>query len=318
MAEDNSEVIQRLTNYFAPANTVKPTVATPSPSPAQEPVAAPEDVQPESSAESSEEVPDQPAEEDQAPEDPLEELTHLGKNYKVPASLKKAFEENRSAFGRQSAEAKKLEETAAQVVTQRQLLEAEARFRQESKDEFDKLAQLEYAESYWKKQPWGEMDTETYMRSRASYDQVKEMKADLEKELGKKAQEFQSRIKQTVAESLQKGYEYLQKAIPNFSDQTVADIKAFGRSIGFTNAELDSITDPRAVHVLYKGMMADKALSGKSAALKKSEGAPPVVKPGSSLSQPTTASRRLREMRTNLRKSGDPADFEAILRETMK
>lgn len=298
---------EKIASLFAVPDSVTPSV-TPAQDTQTDDLAAAEQ-----NEQSPEETSDVPEPEESEGSEPVEELEHLGKQYKVPASLKKAFEENRSAFTRYSTEAKKVELQAEQLLTQRRALEAEARFRQETKAEFDELAQLEAQIAQFKKLDWaGIQDTDTLVRTRQAYDLLRERHQDAQQGLSKKAQEFQSRQQALVSEALQKGVEYLQKAIPNFGEQVVNDIKAYGRTKGFTGAELESITDPRAVEIMYEAMQWRKLQASKPSAAQRTQGAPPVIKPSGAATQNTSA-KRMEQARDHLKKSGRVEDAAALI-----
>ena len=118
-----------------------------------------------------------------------------------------------------------------------------------------------------------------------------------------------------MAEKIAKGKEILAKEIPNWSPETNQALLSTGRDYGFSDAELNSIVDPRHVKVLHDAMQWRKLQQKDSIVKKKVSSAKPVVKPGAKDTK-AEANSNVRQLRESLRKTGK-SDMAAKLIENM-
>lgn len=263
----------------------------------------------------------EPAEQQQADdgEEPFEELTHLDKTYEVPASLKKAFEENRAMATRSAQAAKQAEALAQQVNAQAQFIQAETQFQKYAETEMSEKVRLEAVLNQYKKLDWYAMSPEQYAENRRNRDILAEQLSDVEKTLEGKRQEYQGWRTQQYQEVVNSGKEYLRKVIPNYSsDDVLMSIAQQAISVGFSQAEVANMTDPRLVVALHKAAQWDKLQSGKSLAQKKVGKATPVVKPGASTSSNSTTAVREKALRARLKQTGNVNDMAALLIHKMR
>jgi hypothetical protein len=113
----------------------------------------------------------------------------------------------------------------------------------------------------------------------------------------------------------------LAEVIPEFADeqksvQVKKDIRDYAKKIGWSDQELASVYDSRAVMTLYKAMKYEQLLSGKANVTKKVQEAPKMLKPGVSR-QSEPGSEQTKQALAKLRKTGRVADaanaFERFL-----
>ena len=135
------------------------------------------------------------------------------------------------------------------------------------------------------------------------YNQLQQERSGAVSQFESKRQEALTKQQQLVAEQVKKGKEQLAKEIPNWSQQTTQEVISTGKEYGFTDAELNSIIDPRHVKVLHDAMQWRKLKSKDSVTKKKVASAKPVVKPGSK-DQKQVATASAKKMRDQLRKTG--------------
>jgi hypothetical protein len=94
------------------------------------------------------------------------------------------------------------------------------------------------------------------------------------------------------------------------------DIRVYAKSIGFSDQELSQVYDSRAVTALYKSMMYDKLVAGKSGTLKKVQSAPKTLRPGTSNPKSSDQEGQKKDFE-RLRQSGNKKDaaklFERFL-----
>jgi len=113
----------------------------------------------------------------------------------------------------------------------------------------------------------------------------------------------------------------LADAIPEYADeqksvQVKKDIRDYARKIGWSDEELASVYDSRAVVTLYRAMQYEKLMSNKAGVTKKVSEAPRMLKAGVSR-QGDANTEQTKKAQAQLRKSGRVADaanvFERFL-----
>jgi len=113
----------------------------------------------------------------------------------------------------------------------------------------------------------------------------------------------------------------LQQAIPDFADKEKGesirkDIRNFAKSIGWSDEELASVYDSRAVLTLYKAMQYDRLVSNKPEVTKKVSQAPKMLKAGAS-QQRNLDQEQVKKQKQQLKRTGRVADaanvFERFL-----
>lgn len=238
--------------------------------------------QPESEAvEQADEQDEQTQETAEAqPDEALEEVEFNGKSYKLPTEVK-------SALMMQKDYTQKTQELAQRKAMQdlQELQMQHARkFQQFAEADIKALHQLDAEIERYKQVDWGNLDTQTYIRTKATLDQLKESKQEVEKTLNGKRTEFQQGMQNIISQSLQKANEYLARAIPKWNDEaTKKEITEQGTKEGFSEVELNAMSDPRSIKLLWKASQWDKLQSQKTGLANKVKSVPPVAKPGASV-----------------------------------
>jgi hypothetical protein len=126
------------------------------------------------------------------------------------------------------------------------------------------------------------------------------------------AQERDVEQQQALQSYLSQAKEQLKQLVPDFADEVKAevikkDIRAYAKSVGWTDEDLAQIYDPKAVKTLYDGMMYRKLVDNKGMATKKVQNAPKVMKSGTS-SPRDSESEAIKKQFQQLRKTGKKAD----------
>jgi len=121
--------------------------------------------------------------------------------------------------------------------------------------------------------------------------------------------EQQERLKQHLASEAEK----LRSAIPEMGDEVKGEvirkeIKDFARSIGWSEQELASVYDHRAVLTLYQAMQWQKLQSKRPETTKKVSEAPRMLKSVTTSKTTTAEQDAIKKMRAKLAKSGDKRD----------
>jgi hypothetical protein len=147
--------------------------------------------------------------------------------------------------------------------------------------------------------------------------QLAAVRAEREQLQMRQSQEQQLHLQKVLS---QEG-ERLKAAIPALADTEKADtvrrdIRDFAKSLGFSDQELSSVYDHRAIVTLHKAMQYDKLMKGKTDATKKVQEAPRMLRPGNT--QPRNVKdESLGKLRKQLASSGKKQDaaklFEQFL-----
>lgn len=124
--------------------------------------------------------------------------------------------------------------------------------------------------------------------------------------------EHQAQYQQLLSQEQQK----LASALPDYADaekgkQLRADIKSYGKKVGFTDQELGSVVDSRMVQVLHKAMLLDKLEQSNPEVQKRVQKAPKMLKAGTRASS-SNAVEQTKKLKAQLRKSGNTRDAQAV------
>jgi hypothetical protein len=123
------------------------------------------------------------------------------------------------------------------------------------------------------------------------------------------SQEQQEQLQSHLAQEAQK----LREWIPEFRDEAKADmarkeIRNYAKSIGFSDQELATVYDARAVQTLYKAMQYEKLMKGKGVATKKVSEAPKTLKAGAAQPQGSSEQEAMKKQFQKLKQSGKKQD----------
>jgi hypothetical protein len=135
------------------------------------------------------------------------------------------------------------------------------------------------------------------------------------------AEQQQAEQSQHLSQFLAVEAQKLSDAIPEYADeqksvQVKKDIRDYAKKIGWSDQELASVYDSRAVLTLYKAMQYEKLMNNKAGVTKKVSEAPKMLKAGVSR-QGDANSEQTKKAQAQLRKTGRVADaanvFERFL-----
>jgi hypothetical protein len=175
---------------------------------------------------------------------------------------------------------RKTYEVAAQQV---QEMQKAYQFAQEAQSVNLELQQADQLIQQWEQhisQNAKDMDAQTIAQAQLEIKNIERYKAQKEQELSSKQQEFQQAQEQTIQELLNKGTEVLRSRIPGWGEAHINQVKEYGKNLGFTDYELQSVIDPRQVEVLWKAAQYDSLQEGKTAARVKAKNAPVIKSKG--------------------------------------
>lgn len=185
----------------------------------------------------------------------LFEIEVDGVKYALPKPLEKAVLQERDY----TQKAQSLAEQRKQF----ELLHEQARianFRQEFEAEAATEIQQLQAYDAVLKQPvdWASMSTDEAFRTKIQRDQWKDERDAIAKTLQGKHQQFEKKLQDSLKELKTKALETVSKKIPNWSEAEAKALREHAIADGYTEAELNSIIDPRHTLTLWKAKQFDQ------------------------------------------------------------
>jgi hypothetical protein len=207
------------------------------------------------------------------------------------------------------------------LAEQRKAMDAEREHLEQVKQERMAYAQkLKALDSFLSQQNKGEdlevlkeTDPIGYAVKVAEQSQREKQLAVVRAEQQRIAQQQQAEQQQSLQNHLKAESEKLASVIPELStpkgDAIRKEIREYAKSVGWSDQELASVYDHRAVLTLYKAMKFEQLQKGKPETLKKVQQAPKMLKPGTSA--PETKSSQDKQVMQRLRQSGKVRDAAA-------
>lgn len=234
-----------------------------------------ENVQVEGDDEEVEEVEEK--EEVEATEETVE-IEVDGEILEVPAKYK-------DYFLRQADYTKKTQEVAQQrqevEVIHNQLLQQRQAFEfaESIRDDVFKAEQLDATANQYHQYLRDNIDTLSHTeieKLRMAIEDARRERDEIGRNIHGKQQEFQQSQQQSIQELLNKGTEILRSKIPGWGEDQQRQVRDYALNLGFSEAEVNQVIDPRQVEVLYKAAQYDSLQRNKSAAVKKVQAAPTI------------------------------------------
>ena len=207
------------------------------------------------------------------------------------------------------------------LAEQRKAIEAERQHLEQVKQERMAYAQkLQALDSFLSQQNKGEdlevlkeTDPIGYAVKVAEQSQREKQLAVVRAEQQRIAQQQQAEQQQSLQNHLKSEAEKLASVIPELAtpkgDAIRKEIREYAKSVGWSDQELASVYDHRAVLTLYKAMKFEQLQKGKPETLKKVQQAPKMLKPGTST--PNAKSSQEKQAMQRLRQTGKVRDAAA-------
>jgi hypothetical protein len=286
----------------------------------------------EAEAEDTEEVeseeatdePDDQAEEEEQSEDEVPALLKLkvnGEDVEKPIDEVVALAQQGLDYTQKTQQVaeqrKELEAYAEQIKMQEQAFQEQMQLNNVLIEDVAKITSLDQQLNQYANVNWQELSDSDFVEAQKhffTYNQLQQQRSQLVSQFEAKKQQVVQQQTQLMSERIAKGKEVLAKEIPGWSQETTQQLVSVGKEYGFSDAELNSIVDPRHVKVLHDAMQWRK-LQQNSVVKKKVSNAKPVVKPGSKDTK-AEANSNHRQLREQLRKTGK-ADAAQKLIENM-
>lgn len=257
--------------------------------------------EPEKTEQPAEDAPQEAKPDEQEPTQQEPEVAEVeidGKTYQVPPEIKDRFIHH-ADYTRKTQE---LAEARRVVAAKEQSLQLREAFQQSVSEETSQLKAIESQIQQYAKLDWQQMDVEQLVRTRHQLDQLKDAKAEVEKALKGKQDEFQQKVGKHMQEARESGLKYIQQKIKGFNDEKGKELLSYGVSEGYTQEELSQLMDPRLVVTLWKAAQWDQLQAGKPAITNRASQAAPVIKPGAA-QKPVSHKQILQKQ---IRESKDP------------
>jgi hypothetical protein len=213
-----------------------------------------------------------------------------------------------------------------EIAEQRKAIEEGIKEVQESKQVRDLYSQrLQAVEEFLQKQVTDatpqdlaelkENDPVGYAVKIAEITEKKENLSAVQQERAKIAQQQQLDQKRFLQQKVVEEAQKLSQILPEFSDpnkgeQLRNEIRAYGKSVGFTDAEMSNVIDHRHVLMLRKAQLYDQLQKNKPNVTKKVNSAPKMVKSGNKV-DPSNRDVRKKNM-AKLKQSGKVRDAVAL------
>jgi len=204
------------------------------------------------------------------------------------------------------------------LAEQRKAVEAERGHLEQVKQERQAYAQkLQALDSFLTQQNRGvdldvlkETDPIGYAVAVAEQSQREKQLAVVRNEQQRIAQQQQAEQQATLQNHLRQESEKLVSLIPELAtpqgDAVRKQIRDYAKSVGWTDQELSSVYDSRAVNTLYKAMKYEQLQKSKPELNKKLQSAPKMMRSGTST--PPTRSSQDKQVMQRLRETGKVAD----------
>ena len=142
--------------------------------------------------------------------------------------------------------------------------------------------------------------------------QLQQLRAEQQRIAREQQAEQEVHMERRIAEEAQK----VASAIPDYADpkkgeKVRSDLRAFAKSIGYSDAELASATDSRAVVTLWMAAQYQKLQQSKPGVTKKVTEAPKLLKPGTATGK-TIQTEAAKQDLARLRKTGSRQDAARV------
>ena len=292
-------------NLDAPEEELKPQEAEAE---AEEPT---EEV--ESEEEAIDDAPDDQAEEEEQSQDEVPAILKLkvnGEEVEKPLDEVVALAQQGLDYTQKTQQVaeqrKELETYAEQIKAQEQAFQQQVQLNNVLIEDVAKITALDQQLNQYANVNWQQLSDSDFVEAQKlffTYNQLQQERSTLVSQFEAKKQQVAQSQAQLMAEKIAKGKEVLAKEIPNWSPETNQALLSTGKDYGFSDAELNSIVDPRHVKVLHDAMQWRKLQQKDSIVKKKVSSAKPVVKPGAKDTK-AEANSNHRQLREQLRKTG--------------
>jgi len=205
------------------------------------------------------------------------ELDWEGQKIQVPVGLKDAFMRNED-YTKKTQELAEQRRSLDQMRELAQQGQLQSTFIESIAPEQQEIAVIDAYLQQAGKLDWSQMSTDQMLRHKVEIDSIKERRAQLTSSIGEKRAKFTTEMKAKIDELRGKSRELASKSIAGFTEETEKAMRAYAKSEGLSEAELDNVLlDARSYKIIWKAMQFDKVQAGVG---KATTAAQKVVRPG--------------------------------------
>jgi len=157
-----------------------------------------------------------------------------------------------------------------------------------------------------------EEDPMEYMEKRIEFQEAKDKIAQVQAEQQRVYEQTRNEVSEHLNKVVQEEAKKLVQALPEYADPSSSlknDLRNYALSLGFSDNDINGITDHRVVLVLHKAMMNDSAAKSS---VKKAKPIPRVVKSGTPESKNQKSRREMQSKRERLAKTGNVRDATSV------
>lgn len=223
------------------------------------------------------------------------------------------LDELRNGYQRQSDYTKK----SQSVAEMRKAYEANLQSVQQERDQYQQvLANMENYQNLelkkYQELDWASLkedDPVEYMEKRIEFQDAKDKVNQVRQEQMAVQQKTQQEVYQNIQHKVQEEAELLATALPEYSDPSSnlkTELRDFAINMGFSEQDVNGITDHKVVLVLHKAMLQERANSSTSSKVKK--GPAKVIKAGVPVTKKQRVARDVQAKRDRLRQTGNVRD----------
>lgn len=223
------------------------------------------------------------------------------------------LDELRNGYQRQSDYTKK----SQSVAEMRKAYEANLQSVQQERNQYQQvLANMENYQNLelkkYQELDWASLkedDPVEYMEKRIEFQDAKDKVNQVRQEQMAVQQKTQQEVYQNIQHKVQEEAELLATALPEYSDPSSNlknELRDFAINMGFSEQDVNGITDHKVVLVLHKAMLQERANSSTSSKVKK--GPAKVIKAGVPVTKKQRVARDVQAKRDRLRKTGNVKD----------
>lgn len=204
------------------------------------------------------------AAEDSAEEAPTEdseiEIEYEGEKYVVPPKLKDALL-RQADYTRKTQEVaeqrKAVEAEKERIAAQAQAWRVEQQVNSQLMQHMGQVQAIDSQLAQFQQLDWAaviDSDPVNALKLQQQFQTLKDQKNNLVQQAIHARQQIEAAQAEMQAKTIHEGEEKLKAEMPDWGPELKTSIRNYGKDIGFTDAELSNITDPRAVRVLADAM----------------------------------------------------------------
>ena len=216
-----------------------------------------------------------------------------------------------------------LSEERKQIDEQKSNLGAIHQLSEQLKSEYDALRQVDNEEI--SAEYWNQLKAENpvqYLVERNEFSERRLEREQAENRVQQLQQQLQHQQNLEQQSRLEKESERLNEIIPEWQDNETANrereaLRVYGTTQGYSDQELGSITDSRAVSILRKSMLYDALVSKRSEIKQRVDKSPASAQAVRAVNAPVRKRSNLQRQQAQLKKSGKIKDAKSVFEELL-